>query len=401
MSTGTIHESSPDLFLIEGHHPHTLWDDPDLPTIAVYRSGRRVYLLDSGVGPDQYAALLDVVGRFTGIKRIFLLNSHGHVDHLGNNHVLQAMSADEKHHHIPRDARPGLEYEAFFSRMYKCGIPYFDYLRGLEPDPERIAGLLRTLGASSTLTADDVGALGAQINALGVTPAVGQFIPSLVVDIILQTYPAVFPSVETMTDYEDLGPEEDIQIGSTQWTGWSFTGDRGAVDVQVLRSAGHSAGGLVYYIPALKFLMLADETSALPIWTDSNPANTMATAAKAIAMIDEGHLDGLCAGHKPMLPVIGDHARATLQQIIDTATEFTTVVTDVLRRYPSGLCIDDLYDVLVSEAPPGSVITISAGLQFPVFATFLKLTLLNHCRLHELPTGADQSGRPTFRLPTH
>lgn len=400
MPTGTIHEISPDLFLIEGHHPHTLWDDPDLPTIAVYRNGTRLYLLDTGVGAAQYDAILDVAGRFTDIEEVFLLNSHGHLDHLGNNHVLQHIRADRKHHHIPRDARPGLDYEAFFARMYKSGIPYFDYLRGLDLDPERIVGLLRTLGASSGLTAEDVAVLGAQISALGVTPAVGPFIPSLVVDIILQTYPTVFPSIETMTDYEDLGPAEDIRIGSTEWTGWSFANDRGDVDVQVLQSAGHSAGGLVYYIPALKFLMLADETSAIPIWTDSNPENTVETAAKAITMIDESHLDGLCAGHRPMLPVTGDHARATLQQIIDTATEFTTTVTEVLRRYPSGVCIDDLYDVLVDEATPGSVITISAGLQFPVFATFLKLTLLNHCRQQGLSIGIDHSGRQTFRLPT-
>jgi hypothetical protein len=169
--------------------------------------------------------------------------------------------------------------------------------------------------------------------------------------------------------------------------------------VQVLQSAGHSAGGLIYYLPAEKFLMLADETSALPIWSDSNPQNTVATATKAIQLIDEGHLDQLCAGHRPMLPLTGEHARAQLQQIIDTDEEFAGAVHSVLRRYPDGLTIDDLYDVLVAEAGPESVITISAGLQFPVFATFLKLTLLNHCRLLHLPAGIDERGTPTFRLP--
>lgn len=59
--------------------------------------------------------------------------------------------------------------------------------------------------------------------------------------------------------------------------------------------------------------------------------------------------------------------------------------------------IDHLYDIPVSEAAPKSVVTISAGLQFPVFATFLKLTLLNHCRRNPVPAGTDDAGRPTFR----
>ncbi|WP_207838296.1 MBL fold metallo-hydrolase [Williamsia soli] len=401
MTTGTIHEISPGLFLIEGHHPHTLWDDPDLPTIAVYRSGTRLYLLDTGVGADQYSAIVDVASRFTGIEEVYLLNSHGHVDHLGNNHVLHEIRSERKYHLIPRDARPGLDYEAFFSRMYKSGIPYFDYLRGLDLDADRIAGLLRTLSGASALTAEDVLALGRQINGLGLSPAVGAFIPSLVVDIILQTYPEVFLSVDTMTDYEDHSPAEDIAIGGTRWTGWSFVNAEGTIDVQVLQSAGHSAGGLVYYLPGQKFMMFADETSALPIWTDSDPRNTVATAVKALQMIDEGNLEHMCAGHKPMLPVAGDHARAQLQQIINTEAEFSHAVADALRRHPDGMSIDDLYEVLREEAPSNSVIAVAAGLQFPVFATFLKLTLLNHCRLHEFPVDTDLSGRPTFRLPAH
>ncbi len=398
MSTGTIHEIADDLFLIEGHHPHTLWDDPDLPTIAIYRRGPRLYLLDSGVGDDQYRAILEVVRGFDGIEEVLLLNSHGHVDHLGNNHVLQAISATRRRHYIPRAARSALDYEAFFAKMYRSGIGYFDYLAGLDLDPERIASLLRTLGASSALTSDDVAVLGHQLNSLGITPALGGFIPSLVVEILLQTYPEVFLSVDTMTDYEDLGPAQAISIGSAEWTGWSFTDDLGALEVQVLQSGGHSAGGVVFFLPEHGFLMLADETSALPIWTDSDPRKIAATATRALSMIDEGHLRQLCAGHKPMLPVVADAARTQLQQILDVGAEFAATVDAVLERNADGLSVDELYDVLVAEATPNSVITISSSLQFPVFATFLKLTLLNHCRLNHYPVGTNTSGRPTFRL---
>ncbi|MGE0300811.1 MAG: hypothetical protein AB7R99_29400, partial [Pseudonocardia sp.] len=61
---------------------------------------------------------------------------------------------------------------------------------------------------------------------------------------------------------------------------------------------------------------------------------------------------------------------------------------------PQGVCIDDLYDELV--AGPSPTIALLKRLQFPVFSTFLKLTLLNHCLLHELPTAVDDRGRTLF-----
>lgn len=399
MTVGTLHEITADLVLIEGRHPHTVWGDPDLPTIAVYRRGPRLYLLDSGAGTEQYAAILEVAGRYPGIEEVLLLNSHGHVDHLGNNHVLQAIGAARRRHYLPRASRPALDHAAFFARMYRSGVPYFDYLDGLDLDPSRLADLLRALGAPESLTADDVADLGTRAAALGLGPALSGFVPSLVVDILLRTYPTLHPSVGAMMDYEDLAPAEEILIGSTRWTGWTFTDEEGLPEVRVLQSAGHSAGGVVFHLPGARFLVLADETSALPVWTDSDPRRTVDTASRAIALIDDGLLDGIAAGHVPMLPALGGEARARLQQILDTADEFAASVEAVLRRHPAGLCIDELYAELAAEADPPSVVAQQMRLQFPVFALFLKLTLLNHCLLLGWPTGTDIAGRPTFRLP--
>jgi len=56
MTTGDLHEIAPNLIVIEGHHPHAMWEDPDLPTIAAYRGDRTLYLFDTGAGPEQRAA---------------------------------------------------------------------------------------------------------------------------------------------------------------------------------------------------------------------------------------------------------------------------------------------------------------------------------------------------------
>jgi glyoxylase-like metal-dependent hydrolase (beta-lactamase superfamily II) len=396
MTTGTVHEIATDLCLIEGHHPNSLWDDPDLPTIALFRSGPRLYLLDTGVGPEQRDAIRQVAARWSGVEEVLLLNSHGHLDHMGNNDVLAELPAATHRHYVPRAARPALDFEAFFRGMYTRGLPYFDYLSGLNLPTEGVASLLRALGADEALKADDVAILGARIAELGIAPAISPFVPSLVVDILLNTYPPVFPSVETMADYEDLGEPGEILIGDTRWTGWTFSDEQGRPEVQVLESGGHSAGGLVFYIPEHRFLMLADETTSVPIWADSDPRNTMATATKALSMIDSGDLDLLCAGHRPMLPTGGDEARAALQGIVGSGREFADTVQAALAGHPRGVCIDELYDELVAQARPGSVIALLVRLQFPVFSTFLKLTLLNHCLLHDLPTTVDARGRTAF-----
>lgn len=398
MSTGTVHTVAADLHLIEGHHPQNLWDDPDLPTVVVYRSGPTAYLLDSGVGPEQREAIRTLLKEYDGqLDRVVLLNSHGHLDHLGNNDVLGEVAHGlETGHYFPRDGRPGLDFESFFGAMYRRGIPYFDYLSGLRLPAEGVASLLRALGADASLGAEDVADLGARIDRLGISPALGAFLPSLVVDILLQTYPPVYPSVETMTDYEDYADAGEIRIGSTRWTGWSFLDADGEVDVHVLQSGGHSAGGVVFYLPKHRFLMMADETTSVPIWADSDPGRTVATARKALTMLDEGELTALCAGHRPMSVVSGDDARAALRGVIGGAKQFAAAVDDVLARYPDGVDIDELYEVLVEEAEPGSIISLLQSLQFPVFSTFLKLTLLNHCLLHELPQGVGPKGRPTF-----
>jgi glyoxylase-like metal-dependent hydrolase (beta-lactamase superfamily II) len=400
MSTGTIHTVADDLHLIEGHHPHTMWDDPDLPTIAVYRTGRRLYLLDTGAGPEQREAIRSLARRYhNDVDEVMLLNSHGHVDHTGNNDVLAEIAHGKAHrHHISNAARPALDFENFFGAMYRRGLPYFDYAAGLSVPVDQIASLLRALGAPNDLKDADVADLGARITALGLGQAISGFLPSIVVDILLQTYPPVFLSEETMVDYEEIAPAADIRIGDTTWTGWTFGDDQRRPEVQVLQSGGHSAGGVVFYLPEYKFLMMADETTSVPIWADSDPAKAMATARKALRMIDGGELDQLCAGHRPMLPVRGNEAQAALHEVIGSGTQFVAVVEDVLARHPEGLGVDAMYDILVREAQPGSVINVLARLQFPVFATFLKLTLLNHCMLRGLFQDTDQSGRRTFTL---
>ncbi len=85
-----LHSLAPNLVVIEGRHPTLLWEACDVPSIVVYRAPKTLYVLDTGVGPEQRAALktqMDALGQ--GAEEIVLINSHGHFDHLGNNDLVQ------------------------------------------------------------------------------------------------------------------------------------------------------------------------------------------------------------------------------------------------------------------------------------------------------------------------
>lgn len=124
--------------------------------------------------------------------------------------------------------------------------------------------------------------------------------PSIVVDILLATYPAIFPSVETMMFLEGISALQQIDLTGAQWNGWTLGSE--VPEVYVLQSGGHSKGGVVFYNAEHTFLMLADETTSVPIWPDTDPRRVVDTAQKAITMLDKGGLQWLCAGHFPMVP---------------------------------------------------------------------------------------------------
>jgi glyoxylase-like metal-dependent hydrolase (beta-lactamase superfamily II) len=281
--------------------------------------------------------------------------------------------------------------------MYGRGAAYFNFIDGLPLEAPQISDLLGALGAPG-IASTDLAALGSRIRDAGLSPALNRFVPSIVVDVLMGTYPDVFPSSETMTFLEDISPAGPITLAGAQWSGWSF--GRETPEVYVLCSAGHSKGGVVFYFPEHKFLMLADETSSVPIWPDTDPRRVVATAQKALTMFDNGAIEWLCAGHFPMVPSNDPKGvRNSLQRVIDQASEFSKSVADEFATHPDGLSVDELYEAIRKDSPANSYVSVLIARQFPVFSTFMKLTLLNHLLLNEFPSQMDADGKIRFQAP--
>lgn len=80
------------------------------------------------------------------------------------------------------------------------GNPYFDYLAASAFHPKASPRCCASSGRRPTSKEIRSPTWGATMDALGLGPAISRFIPSIVVDILLHTYPPVYPSIETTSD---------------------------------------------------------------------------------------------------------------------------------------------------------------------------------------------------------
>ena len=389
---GEIHEVQPGVYVISGRHSGSEWHDPHYATIVAIHAGTTLYLLDSGMGA-QKQAILDIAGRLRGqFTELMLLNSHGHYDHTGNNNVIGEIEAATKRHYISEQSRPWWDPDDFtnFRNMLNEGGRYFDYLQGMELTVEGLMPLLTRFGLDPHADPDQLLDVARRIDQLGLTRVISHFWGDLYVQKIIETYPPLHASRETMTWYETL-PRETFGYGAAQWTGWRVG------DICVFEGRGHSADSLVFYSPAHEFLYFADETTPLPIWTDVNTDNSARSFRNALAMVEAGAVETFVAGHYPLEPITAaDAIRETFTASLETKLAFDREVAEAVAQFPGGVSIDDLYTFLRGQPHQYPLAALFADAQFPRGGTYFKLTLLNFLRQHynEMPGSA---GRPVFK----
>src|SRR5918997_3930070 len=212
-----------------------------------------------------------------------------------------------------------------------------------------------------------------RIDQLGLTRVISHFWGDLLVRNVIDIYPPMDPSPETMTWFETL-PRETFRYGAAQWTGWHLR------DIDVFEGHGHTADSLVFYSPAHKFLFFADETTSIPIWKDTNTDNSARSLRNALAMVDAGVVETFVASHYPMEIISGaDAIRETITASLEAKLAFDREVSEAVAQFPNGVAIDDLFTYLRGQQ---GVTARYADLQFPRGSTFFKLTLLNFCRQH-------------------
>jgi glyoxylase-like metal-dependent hydrolase (beta-lactamase superfamily II) len=354
---GDIIEVASQTWMVEGRMPSNILKEPDIANALVHKAGDTVYVIDAGATFFFRQRMKEAVEQCRPFRRLVLLNSHSHPDHTPNNVIVREISADEKAHFMPAMSFFDLDFHESFLNRYRRVGEYYDLLDGPR-FPYSLA--IRPLKL---------------LRVIGVDPF----------KFILKRSMAKFGpfdvSVETARPFEDK-PAERLPIQSSEWTGWNLDDS-----VYVMEAYGHSPDEVVFFLPKVKVLMLADESvPTFNCWPESNSARVNAVLGKAVQMLEVGEATVLVDSHTHTF--FRENAAMTyLKKLLSDYARFKEIVTDILVDHPEGVTINRIYAQARRYADE-PVIRKFLAYEFPNMPGFLKTTIT--CLLLEL--GAETVG---------
>ena len=101
----------PSIELVEGvQTPNVKWwqtENSYGSNSYLVREGHTLYIIDSGLGPLHRAQLLAAIARFSDASRVYVLNSHWHLDHCGNGMIVEELGRrfPQVHYLVPEIAK--------------------------------------------------------------------------------------------------------------------------------------------------------------------------------------------------------------------------------------------------------------------------------------------------------
>ena len=263
--------------LVLGQELNVEAKQPDVANALVHRAGDTVIVVDTGVTGPFRAALRAAVDDLGDARRLLLLTTHGHTDHIGNNDVVDEIASERgitAEHFVPaRDIGQMLDPVGYWTRA-------FSPLVGLAPLP-----------APADLSA--------------------AFVVSL--------FQPLRPFGATTRTYEEL-PMQRLDLGPSRINGWSFAD--GAVNV--IRSQGHCAGHVVVYLRESRLFHLGDEDNgACGSMADADQVKLQAVLGLAASLIDSGHVETVTDGHGSVHR--DGEAREFLDDLLEQAVSLQSV----------------------------------------------------------------------------
>jgi len=322
--------------------PLSLGEQADVANVVLHRSGDTLYLIDTGDTESFREHLRAAVERLRPFRRVVLINTNGHVDHIGNNDLAYALGAERVDHFISVNDVPTLRDNIrYFAESFERVAPYVD------------------LGKSPTAYSND----------------------------LVSLFSPVAPNMETVRVLESL-PLEALEIGEQIFPGWRF-----GEDLYVMKSHGRTAGQVVVYIPAAKLLHLSDETNSyFPPWHDSSAFNTINLLLRVREVLDGEGVKFLSDSRHHRLYDDPRAQRALVETLIANYFAFDRLVNSALSANPEGLTLDEL--AARFEADPA--LQIGSDLDVDRNPLFIRIKLLK--KLTEVGAVPDGPPAPDTRF---
>lgn len=315
--------------------PLTLGQQADVANVLLHRAGNTLYMIDSGDTEAFREHLRGAVEQLRPFRRVVLINTNGHVDHIANNDLAYDLGAEGVDHFIST-------YDVDTMR---------DNARHFAVDFDRVAPYV-DLGTSPTQFSSDLMAL----------------------------FGPIKPNQETVRVLESL-PLEALEIAGVIFPGWRF-----GEDVYVLPSYGRTAGQVVVYLPKVGLLHLSDETNSYyPPWHDSSAFNGISLLLKVQQLLEGSAVRYLSDSRHHQLYDDPQTQRALIDTLVDNHFAFARMVNSALAA-PEGVTLDEL--VARFEADPA--LQIGSDLDVDRNPLFVRMKLLKKL----LEMGAVPDGPP-------
>jgi glyoxylase-like metal-dependent hydrolase (beta-lactamase superfamily II) len=89
-----VHRIDERTLLVQGQELNIDAKQPDLANAVLHRTGDTVVIVDTGVTEAFRKALRGAVDEFVDAKRLLLLTTHCHTDHVGNNDLVDDIASE-------------------------------------------------------------------------------------------------------------------------------------------------------------------------------------------------------------------------------------------------------------------------------------------------------------------
>lgn len=285
---GEVVEIAPDARLIVGRPRDMETGTADVANVVMYRTGRVLVVIDNGATAGHRAYLDEAAAQLKPFDEALLIITHGHVDHTGNNSWIDTLG-------VPARALMSDHDLATMRDQVGTLAPLFDAVRPfmpeLPPGREFVAGVV------------------AQFGELALEPGSLGFFEAL--------------------------PLERIEIGDTIWNGWRLLDG----EVCVIQTSGHTRGHVAVYLPAIKHLHLADETTGYyQALLCGHAELNLLTLERVAKSLKTGAVDTLTDGHSFRL-LRREQGADYLERLSRSALEFDAAIVRILREHPDGIMV--------------------------------------------------------------
>lgn len=337
---GTLVEITPEAQLVIGRPRSMETNTCDVANVVMYKAGSVLVVIDNGATPEHRTYLNAAADRLRPFEEAVLVITHGHADHTGNNAWIDTLGVPARGYMSDHDLATMHDQVTTFT-------PLFDGVRPFMPE----------------------------------LPPTGEFLTA-----VIAQFGELALELRSLTFFETL-PLEKIEVGGTIWNGWRLL----AGEVVILQTSGHTHGHVAVYLPAIKHLHLADETTGFyQALLCGHAELNLLTLERAAKMFEDGAAVSLTDGHSFFLRR-GREATAYLERLSQSALEFDAAIVRILSEHPDGITVADL--VAQVEAAPEMKSAPPVAEPMPVLNL---LRILNKVKELGISVPAEASARLAF-----